>query len=130
MIITKERDTSRIVSSIARWVAGLKPAFGDKFYFEKYSVAKCIKSKLSNFRGRKFCPFCHKEFKRISSFIAHLMRVHARDIENLIAICNDEICRENSGKSQSFLHTLTLEPKKSMKTSTKYSSGIRVRSRK
>ena len=98
MIVTKQRDASRIVSSIARWIAGLRPAFGSKFYFEKYGVATCVKSKLNNFRGKKFCPFCNKEFKRISSFIAHLIRVHTKDIENLVARCNDEICKEDKGK--------------------------------
>ncbi|RLG88687.1 MAG: hypothetical protein DRO15_02285 [Thermoprotei archaeon] len=100
MVITRERDASRIVSSIARWIAGLKPAFGSKFYFEKYGVSKCIKSKLSSFKGRKFCPFCNKEFKRISSFIAHLIRVHTKDIENLVIKCNNEICREKRVSSR------------------------------
>lgn len=112
MVNTRERDASRIVSSIARWIAGLRPAFGSKFYFEKYSVSKCIKSKLNGFKGRKFCPFCNKEFKRISSFIAHLIRVHTKDIESLVIRCNSEICKERKASTK---HSISISLKSTIR---------------
>ncbi|MEM1525608.1 MAG: hypothetical protein QW775_07765 [Ignisphaera sp.] len=78
------RDRDKVVKSIARWLAGLKPSFGDKHYFEKYSSAKRAAEKLNPYRGLRICPFCKKRFLRSPAFVSHLMKNHMYDLEKLI----------------------------------------------
>ena len=85
------KDKSKLLHSIARWLAGLGPLFGRRHYFEKYTNAECIASKLSKYRGCGTCPFCGKKFRRLSALVAHIMKYHGDDVESLI-----ESCRESS----------------------------------
>jgi len=83
------RDKSKILRSIARWLAGLKPVFGKKHYFERYAVSLCITRLLGDYRGGKVCPFCGKKFKRTSSLVTHILKYHGDDIEELLERCSE-----------------------------------------
>ena len=68
------RDRGKFLRSIARWLAGLKPVFGKRHYFEKYSTAKCVMRKLGAFRGLNTCPFCGKIFNRVATLVSHILK--------------------------------------------------------
>jgi hypothetical protein len=78
------RDRDKVIKSIARWLAGLKPSFGDKHYFEKYSSAKKATEKLNPYRGLRICPFCKKKFLRAPALVSHLIKNHMYELEKLI----------------------------------------------
>jgi len=85
------RDRSKILRSIARWLAGLKPVFGKKHYFERYAIAMCVTRVLGGYRGSRRCPFCGKLFKRTSSLVTHIIRFHSVDIEELLEQCEEHL---------------------------------------
>lgn len=78
------RDKDKVIKSIARWLAGLRPSFGYKYYFEKYSSAQRAVEKLLPYKGLRVCPFCGKSFLRSSAFITHVLKFHGDELENLI----------------------------------------------
>lgn len=78
------RDRDKVIKSIARWLAGLRPSFGDKHYFEKYSSAKKAIEVLTRYRGLRVCPFCKKKFLRSSALVSHLVKNHTYELEELI----------------------------------------------
>lgn len=78
------RDRDKVIKSVARWLAGLRPSFGDKHYFEKYSSARKAIEKLDAYRGLRVCPFCRKKFLRAPALVSHLLKNHVYEIEKLI----------------------------------------------
>ncbi|MDK6028958.1 hypothetical protein QPL79_06240 [Ignisphaera sp. 4213-co] len=82
----KSRDRDKVLRSIARWLAGLEPLFGSNHYFEKYSTAKRAIEKLSPYRGLLICPFCKKRLLRASAFVTHILKVHGKELEELVDI--------------------------------------------
>lgn len=78
------RDKDKVIKSIARWLAGLRPSFGDKHYFEKYSTARKAIEKLVQYKGLRVCPFCKKRFLRSPAFVSHLIKNHMYELEKLI----------------------------------------------
>lgn len=78
------RDRDKVIKSIARWLAGLNPSFGDKHYFEKYSSARRAIERLMHYRGLRVCPFCKKRFLRSPAFVSHLVKNHMYELEKLI----------------------------------------------
>lgn len=84
LLALNTRDRDKVIKSIARWLAGLRPSFGNKHYFEKYSSAKKAIEKLIPYRGLRICPFCGKKFLRSPAFVSHLVKSHMCEIENLL----------------------------------------------
>lgn len=74
----------KVVRSIARWLAGLSPTSGYRYYFEKYSSASRVIERLKPYRGLRICPFCGKRFLRPSAFVSHILRLHVYDLEELL----------------------------------------------
>jgi len=77
-----ERD--KIVKSIARFLSGFGPEYGSSYYFEKssrvrFKVYSFFVSVRDRLRGLE-CPFCGKRFRRRSSLVTHLIKVHYYDI--------------------------------------------------
>jgi len=89
----KERDRGKVLHSIARWLAGLKPEFGDRHYFERFSVSRCVMTKLERYRGSGVCPFCGKKFKRLTSMVVHVVKAHGYELEDLLERCREEVGR-------------------------------------
>ncbi len=83
------KDKGKLLRSIARWLAGLSPVFGRRHYFEKYTNADCVIRKLGMYKGLNVCPFCGKKFRRVSALVAHIMKYHADDVEDLVESCRD-----------------------------------------
>jgi len=84
------KDRGKILHSVARWLAGLKPVFGSKHYFEKYSYSRCVIEKLGAYRGARECPFCHKKFRRIAALVTHLIKFHSEELEEILEKCREE----------------------------------------
>jgi hypothetical protein len=81
------REKDKVVSSFARWLAGLPPMWSDKeYYFERYKVAKEIMRQLAKFRGTRICPFCKKRCKKISGFVTHIISKHWYEIEEMFGL--------------------------------------------
>jgi hypothetical protein len=84
-LLGRERD--KVVSSFARWLAGLPPHWSDKeYYFERYKSAKEIMEQLKPFRGSRICPFCKKQFKKVSGFVTHIISKHWYEIEEMFGL--------------------------------------------
>lgn len=77
----KEVALDKIVSSLARFISGLKPKHGNSYYFSRSKSGEILSRKLINFRGTKICPFCKARFSTKSSISQHIENVHRRDIE-------------------------------------------------
>ncbi len=78
------RDRDKVLKSIARWLAGLSPTSGYRYYFEKYSSASRVIERLKPYRGLRICPFCGKNFLRPSAFVLHLLKNHSNELEELL----------------------------------------------
>jgi len=95
----KGRDVDKVVSSIARWLAGLPPMWSEEeYYFERYKVAKEIIEQLKPFRGTRVCPFCKRQFKKVSGFVTHIISKHWYDIEEMFGL--PHIARRNEEVEQ------------------------------
>ncbi|MEM1690476.1 MAG: hypothetical protein QXF05_02815 [Thermofilaceae archaeon] len=78
------RDKVKVVSSLARWLAGLEPMYGRSYYFEKFSSARRAVERIKEYVGMKVCPFCKRRFRKPSAFVSHIVMVHVYDIELLL----------------------------------------------
>lgn len=80
--VAQKYEADKLVQSVARFLAGLKPKYGKSYYFEKFRHADVLhkvmelKAKVKGFR----CPFCGRTFKRSSSFITHIIMVHYHEV--------------------------------------------------
>ena len=83
MGVANERD--KLVKSVARYIAGLKPKRGIySYYFGRYRNAvidKVIKLR-DGIKGLK-CPFCGRVFRRRGSLVTHIIYVHYHDVLSL-----------------------------------------------
>ena len=80
----RERDLDKALISFARWLAGLKPSYGHKYYyFEKYRALSEFAKRVAHLRGKKVCPFCGREFKRVSGYITHVLK-HKFDVASIL----------------------------------------------
>jgi len=80
----KERDIDKVLISFARWLAGLKPAWGRKhYYFEKYTSLSKYAKEISNLRGKKICPFCGRVFKKPSGYVTHVL-THKFEVASIL----------------------------------------------
>jgi len=80
--VANERD--KLVKSVARYIAGLKPKRGYSYYFGRYRnavIGKVIELR-NGVKGLK-CPFCGKVFRRRGSLVTHIIYVHYHDVLNL-----------------------------------------------
>ena len=78
--MAQKYEADKLVQSVARFLAGLKPKRGRSYYFEKFRHAEHkvveLKARAKGFR----CPFCGRTFKRSSPFITHIIMVHYHEI--------------------------------------------------
>jgi uncharacterized C2H2 Zn-finger protein len=75
-------EADNLVHSIARFIAGLSPKWGNQRYFERRRRSLVI-SKIIALKERAKglqCPFCGRKFRRACSFVSHLVTVHYHDI--------------------------------------------------
>jgi len=80
----RPRDEDKLVISFARWLAGLSPKWGTKYYFERYKLKSDALKVFEKYRGLKVCPFCGLVFKRTSGYITHLVAKHKHEIIELV----------------------------------------------
>jgi hypothetical protein len=78
--VARSVEADKIVRSVARFLAGLKPKYGSAYYFDKHtSVVNKILTLKASIKGYE-CPFCRRKFRRVSSFVTHLVTIHYHDI--------------------------------------------------
>jgi hypothetical protein len=75
-------EKSKILYSITRYIAGLKPKSRSRYYFEKYSYREKLKQVIP--KDTKTCPFCKKIFLNKGSLVKHLLRYHVTEILYII----------------------------------------------
>lgn len=81
-----EKDIDKIVASIARFLAGLKPKSvkyknrSHKHYFERFKFAKIFLRKIINYRGTNICPFCKKKLRSKAAYTYHIT-THRNEIK-------------------------------------------------
>jgi len=79
------RDEDKIIHSIIRWLAGVKPKNGRFYYFEKYKrLAKKVREKLGAYRFSKVCPFCGITLNHKGSLVVHLLLKHRHELRQII----------------------------------------------
>ena len=88
MALMQDRD--KLVKSIARFLSGFGPEYGNMYYFEK---SKRVRFKVYSFfasvRDRLYglqCPFCGKRFRRRSSLVTHLIKIHYHDLLSIAGV--------------------------------------------
>jgi len=78
--VVQKYEADKLVYSVARFLAGLKPKRGKAYYFEKFrsKLSKVIelKTKMQKLQ----CPFCRRTYRRPSTFITHIITVHYNEI--------------------------------------------------
>lgn len=82
-----ERDIVKFASSVARYIAGLPPHLGKKFYFEKFGCGKELLSELWKYRKEGVCPFCKKRKRVVGGFVSHIVQVHYYEIKLMYERC-------------------------------------------
>ena len=82
--MSKIKSKEMAIHSLARWLAGLEPMFGPRHYFERFSKLKKVAEKLLPYRGLLICPFCKKRLVRASAFVNHMIKIHYRELEELV----------------------------------------------
>ena len=75
-------EKSKILYSIARYIAGLKPKSKTRYYFERYEYRDKLKQIIPT--NTKTCPFCKKKFLNKGPLVEHLLRYHVTDILYII----------------------------------------------
>lgn len=74
-------EADKLVYSVARFLAGLKPKNGRAYYFEKFrtkALNKVIELK-TRAQGLR-CPFCGRTFRRPPAFITHIITIHYNEV--------------------------------------------------
>jgi hypothetical protein len=89
------RDLVKAVASFIRWLAGLKPKNGRRYYFERYSIPKEVLEQLEPFRASGTCPFCGKTFRCATGFVSHIIRVHYSEVVELLQMRKKKRRRKN-----------------------------------
>ena len=75
-------EKSKILYSIARYIAGLRPKSRSRYYFERYSYREKLKQIIHT--DAKTCPFCKKKFLNKGPLVEHLLRYHVTEILYII----------------------------------------------
>jgi hypothetical protein len=84
--VVQKYEADKLVYSVARFLAGLKPKRGRTYYFEKFrsKLSKVIelKTKMQKLQYPFCiqCPFCRRTYRRSSTFITHIITVHYNEI--------------------------------------------------
>jgi len=79
-----ERNEDKILTSFMRWLVGLKPLHGPRYYFERFERMRRLISGMEVFRERKICPFCGMKFKACNGFMKHIKVYHMREVAALV----------------------------------------------
>jgi len=99
-----ERNEDMILTSFVRWLVGLKPLHGPRYYFERFEQMRRLVSEMEVFRERKICPFCGMEFKLCGPFAKHIKKMHMKEVTALV-----KEALNNGGKAK--VVEIELEPK-------------------
>jgi uncharacterized C2H2 Zn-finger protein len=83
-------EHDKLVKSIARFLSGFGPEYGSMYYFEKSSRIRFkVYAFFASVRDRLYglqCPFCGKRFRRRSSLVTHLIKIHYHDILSIAGV--------------------------------------------
>ena len=82
--MSKVKAKEDAIHSIVRWLAGLEPMYGLQYYFDRFKSKVKVIEKLKQYRGLLICPFCKKRFVRASAFVNHMIKIHYRELEELV----------------------------------------------
>lgn len=90
--MTIEVENEKILRSIARWIAGLKPKWGKTFYFQRFAWWQCVVDRFLNdcrhYMSRGTCPFCGKRIGR-RNMVWHILKSHRYQILEVIRVCRE-----------------------------------------
>jgi len=79
-----ERDLDKLVSSVIRWLCGLRPRYGRLHYFEMYAIREKIERDFRPSTDGRTCPLCGRTFPRRSALAAHVFQAHKLQILSAI----------------------------------------------
>ena len=87
-----------IIDSIARYISGLKPKYGSRYFFEALHprtvncILRDVIDSIEMARKGHVCPFCGYRARRSATLVGHILSMHRRDIMLRVLRCA-EVCR-------------------------------------
>jgi len=78
------KDLDKLVHSVIRWLAGLKPKYGRVHYFMRYAIRDNIERDLKPSNDGKTCTLCGRTFPNRAALAAHLVQSHRNQILSIL----------------------------------------------
>ena len=85
-----------MLSTLARWLSGMRPASGRSHYFSRVLDEDCVSrlaSPAARGGGSLACPFCGRRFRMVANLYTHILREHEEQVEEIARACRRRVQR-------------------------------------